>query len=309
MDLKATRVEHFGIQRKMVAAMTSESWEHIPHVSYIYEPEVSAFFDEYKKLNDGRNDENKITFNTVMLKAIVEGLKEAPAMNAHIKYNRHLVRGVITTYENINISMPMILPNGEMMTVNLHDFQNKNLDEMVDYIKDVSRRAQQSDLNEAMYSASYNRTLNTIKEGRLMEALLRIIGSKTGKYKIAYRKGKARKEYYSIPETERLGDSDIQQGTITISNVGSLDLAQRGFIGLLEIIPPQICAISIGAIQERVVIKKDSEGNSKIAIGKILPLCIAFDHRALDFQDIVPFTKKLDEIFAHPETLQTWLNK
>ena len=309
MNNRLIKEEHFGIQRKMVAAMTTESWQNIPHVTYIYEPEVSRFFNEYKKLNFGRSDDEKITFNTLMIKAITEGLKAAPVMNSHIEYNQKLIRGTIKTYEDINISMPTTLPTGEMMTTTCRDFDKKNLDEMTDYIKDLRRRMEQSDLNEAMYTVSFNRTLNTVKQGKIVEALLRIFGAKTGKYKVKTLKGKAKKAYHSIPETERLGDNDIQQGTITISNIGSLDLHQRGAVALLEIIPPQVCAIAIGAVQKRPVVETDSHGHDTVKVGKVLPLCIAFDHRALDFGDIVPFTKKLDEIFAHPEIIHTWTDR
>ena len=307
MKLNVTNVEYFGIQRKMVAAMTSESWYNIPHVTFVYEPDISGFFDEYKKINATLSEEDKFTFNTAMLKVITEGLKAAPQMNAHIKYNPHTIRGKITTYENINISMTMILTNGEMMTINLHDFHNKNIPEMTSYIKDVRRRMEQSNLNEAMYTVSFNRTINTIRQGRIKEAALRIFGAKFGKCRIETLKGKEKKAYHAIPETERLGDKDIEQGTITISNVGSLDLSQRGETALLEIIPPQVCAICMGAAQDRAVVKTDEKGEKYVGIGKILPLTIAFDHRALDFQDIVPFTRKLDWIFTHPEVIHEWM--
>ena len=108
--MKKTNTIHFGIQRKIVANMTSESWETIPHVTYMYEPDVTDFMKEYKKLNLNRSGEDKITVNTLMLKVISEGLKAAPLMNSHIHFNRKLVRGEIDTFEDINISMPMILP-------------------------------------------------------------------------------------------------------------------------------------------------------------------------------------------------------
>lgn len=306
MSRRLKKEEHFGIQRKMVAAMTEESWKTIPHVTYIYEPNVGKFFDEYKKLNIGRAPEEKITFNTLMIKAITEGIKAAPIMNSHIEYSPALVRGTIKTYEDINISMPTILPSGEMMTTTCRDFDKKNLDEMTAYIKDLRKRAEQSDLNETLYTVSFNRTVNTIKEGRILEAILRIIGAKTGKHKVRTLKGKEKKAYHAIPETERLGDKDIEPGTITISNVGSLDLGQKGTVGILEIIPPQVCAIAVGAVQKRAVVETDRHGNDVIKVGKVIPLCIAFDHRAMDFGDIIPFTKKLDEIFANPEIIHTW---
>lgn len=306
--MKKTNEINFGIQRKIVSNMTAESWETIPHVTYMYEPDVTDFMHEYKKLNLNRQGKDKITVNTLMLKVITEGLKAAPLLNSHIQFNRKLVRGKIETFEDINISMPMILPNGEMMTVNLHNFENKNLDEMTAAVQDVARRAANTDLNEAMFEVSLDNTLTALKKGKIMQAINRLIGSKTGKHKVKTLKGKAKKEYEAIPVTERLTKHDIEQGTTTISNVGSTYRGQRGATALLEIIPPQITAFAVGAVQDKpVVVTRD--GVKTIEARQILPICIAFDHRALDFGDVVPFMKRLDEIFENPVEMHTWKGK
>lgn len=304
--MKKTNTIHFGIQRKIVSNMTSESWETIPHVTYMYEPDVTDFMKEYKKLNIDRTKDDKITINTLMLKVITEGLKAAPIMNSHIDFNRKLVRGEISTYEDINISMPMILPNGEMMTVNLHNFENKNLDEMTAAIKDTARRAKQSDLNEAMFEVSLDNTLTALKKGKFMQAIYRLIGSKTGKHKVKTLKGKEKKEYEAIPKTERLTKHDIEQGTTTISNIGSTYRNQRGATALLEIVPPQVTAFAVGAVQDRPAVVTNEFGEKSIEARQILPICIAFDHRALDFGDIVPFLERLDGIFEKPQQIQNW---
>lgn len=307
--MKITNKINFGLQRKIVANMTTESWESIPHVTYNYEPDVTDFMAEYKKLNLDRHGEDKITVNTLMLKVIAEGLKAAPIMNSHISYKRKLVRGEIKTFEDINISMPMIMPGGKMMTINLHNFENKNLDEMTDYIHDVQRRFLKTDLNEAMYEVSLDYTLAALKKGKIKQTIYRLIGSKTGKYKVKNLKGKAKKEYESIPETDRITKHDIEQGTVTISNIGSLYKGQRGSVELLEIIPPQVSAFGIGAIQEKPVVITDSNGNKTIEIRQVMPICIAFDHRALDFGEAVPFLKRLDDIFANPVQIHSWKGK
>ena len=304
--MKITNTIHFGIQRKIVANMTTESWETIPHVTYNYEPDVTDFMSEYKKLNLNRMGEDKITINTLMLKVIAEGLKAAPIMNSHIEYNRKLVRGKITTFEDINFSMPMLMPGGEMMTVNLHNFENKNLDEMTDYIRGVSKRLEKTDLNEAMFEVSLDNTLNGLKKGRIKQAVLRLIGSKTGKHRVKTLKGRAKREYESIPVTERLTKKDIEQGTVTVSNIGSLYRGQKGSVGLLEIIPPQVSAFGVGAVQDKPVVVTDKNGNKSIEIRQVLPICIAFDHRALDFGEAVPFIKRLDDIFANPSQIHSW---
>ncbi len=303
---KVISTEHFGIQRKIVANMTTESWESIPHVSYIYEPDVTDFVEQYKLLNEGAEKENKITVNTLLLKVIVEGLKVCPAMNAHIDFNRRYVRGVIHTLSEIDISMPMVLPDGKMMTINLHNFESKSLREMVAYINDVKRRMANTDLNEVMFDVSLDNTLTGLKEGRIAQTVNRLIGSKTGKHKVRTLKGNAKKEYEAIPEKDRLTKHDIEQGSITVSNVGSVYREQRGRATLIEIIPPQVCAIALGAVQEKPMVVKNAKGEKEIAIRKAMPITIMFDHRALDFGDIVPFIKKLDEIFEHPEVIFEW---
>ena len=307
--MKKIKTTHFGIQRKIVANMTTESWANIPHVTYNYEPDVTEFMIEYKRLNQGVEPEKKITLNTVMLKIIVEGLKADPEMNAHIEFDRKLVRGQIHTFEDINISMPMVLPNGEMMTINLHNFENKNLDEMTAYIADVNRRIANTDLNEVMFDVSLDNTLTELKKGKIKKTIYRLIGSKTGKQKVKTLSGKEKSAYYKIPESDRLTKHDIEQGTITVSNIGSTYREQRGATCILEIIPPQVCAIAVGAVQDRPVVVVNEQGEKEIAIRQIMPLCIAFDHRALDFGEIVPFLKKLDSIFEEPEIIHTWKNE
>lgn len=229
-------------------------------------------------------------------------------MNSHIEFDRKLVRGEIHTFENIDISMPMVLPSGEMMTINLHNFENKNLDEMVSYIADVNRRVANTNLDEVMFDVSLDNTLTALKQGKIKQTLYRLIGSKTGKHKVKTLSGKEKSNYYKIPENDRLTKHDIEQGTITVSNIGSVYRAQRGETCLLEIVPPQVCAIAVGAVQDKPVVVVNEAGEKEIAIRQVMPLCIAFDHRALDFGEIVPFIKRLDEIFAAPEIIHTWRN-
>ena len=258
------------------------------------------------RVNENCAPEDKITLNTLMLKIIVEGLKADPAMNAHIDFDRKLVRGEIHTFEDINISMPMVLPNGEMMTINLHNFENKNLNQMADYIKDVNRRVANTNLNEVMFDVSLDNTLTALKHGKIKQTIYRLIGSKTGKHKVKTLSGKAKKEYEAIPEKDRLTKRDIEQGTITVSNIGSTYRQQRGSTCLLEIIPPQVTAFAVGAVQDKPVVVTNEFGKKEVEARQVLPICIAFDHRALDFGEIVPFIKRLDEIFEAPEIIHTW---
>ncbi|MCM1114478.1 MAG: 2-oxo acid dehydrogenase subunit E2 [Clostridium sp.] len=300
--------EYFGIARKIVSNMTSESWESIPHATMTYDADVTELFAECKKLNKDCTDKSKkITINTVMLKILCEGFKAAPKMNTHLEFNRKLVRGNLKYFDHIDISMPMILPSGEMMTVNMHDMGDKSLSQMTDEINDTIRRAKNSDMNEVMFEVSLDNTLTGLKNGKILQTVRRLYGSKMpGKHKVKTLSGKAKKEYYSIPIADRLTKHDIEQGTTTISNLGSIYREQKGFCALLEIIPPQTTAIAINSAQKRPTVVTDENGNDKIETRLIMPLTIAIDHRALDYGDVVPFMRKLDEIFANPSIIQEW---
>lgn len=301
--MKITNTEHFGIARKIVSNMTSESWETIPHACVTYEADVTKLFDVLKEINGGKDKSKKITVNTAMLKIIVEGLKACPKMNGHIEFNRKLVRGKVTTLENIDISMPVVLKTGEMMTINMHGMESKNMSQMRDAIADSMYRANNSDMNEVMFEVSMDNTVQGLKKGKIAQTIYRLIGSKTGKHKVKTLSGKAKKDYYSIPVSKRLTKHDIEQGTITVSNLGSIYRGWKGECTILEIIPPQLVAIGVGAAQRKPI----CDDNGDIVSALVLPLTVAFDHRALDMGDMVPFFEKLDEIFTNADIIKEWV--
>ena len=288
--------------------MTSESWEQIPHVTMSYEADVTELMEEYKKLNEGNTDKTKkITLNTLVMKIICEGLMAAPKMNCTLNFNRKLVRGTLIYNDTVDISMPTILKTGEMMTLTLHNMQDKSLTKMTEIINDTLRRANNSDMNEVMYEVSLDNTLNGLKNGKVTQTLERIYGSKMpGHHMVHNLSGEKKQSYYSISKKDRLTKNDIEQGTTTISNWGSLYKKQSGNCCFLVIVPPQVTTFAINAVQKRPVVVTDENGNDSIEIRKILPITIAFDHRALDYGDCVPFFERLDEIFSNASVIQSW---
>ncbi len=299
----ANKTEYLTIQRKMVAEMTSKSWQEIPHVSFNYEPDITDIYklyqDEIKPLG--------LSFNTLILRIIVEGLKEAKAMNAEIIYNYKLAGGKVITKDEISISMPMILPSGEMMTVTLKNVNDLSMTGLRNMIIDLRRRSFSTNLNEVMYDIAKGKLIERMLHGQVLSQGIKILLNQFGKGKARHFCGKEKRDYESIPATDRLMKDDLNPGTITVSNVGSLYPGLRGSFSLLEILPGQVVAIGLGAVQDRATVVRDKEGNKDLAARKIFPMCIAFDHRALDFNEIVPFIKKLDEIFANPRVVLDWI--
>ncbi len=297
-------ITRFGIQRKIVANMTTESWQNIPHVSYLYEPDVTDFLAEFKKFQNECGYEVKPTFNAVLLKAIAEAIEIDPVINAHIHYERGLVRGKVTVFDNIDISVPWTLPDGNMMTITMKDMGNKTLKEIAEYQADINRRLEKTNLTEALYSVSFHDTVEKLKKGHVLKAIKRIYGANTNpNHKIKLLKGAEKKAYNAIPETDRITRNDLKQGTITVSNIGADSRGLAGECAMLMVIPPQICAIGVGALQRRPVVVKNENGEEEIVIRTILPMNVCFDHRALDFGEVRPFLTKLQEIFENPEKI------
>ena len=294
-------ITRFGIQRKIVANMTTESWQNIPHVSFLYEPDVTDFMAAFKEFTANHKSQNKITLNSVLLKAIAEAIEVDPVINAHMHYEKGLVRGKVTVFDNIDISVPWILPDGNMMTITMKDMGNKTLEEIAAYQADINRRLQNTNLVEALYSVSFHDTIEKLKKGHIIKAIKRIYGANSNKrHKIIRLKGAEKKAYKAIPDTEKITRADLKQGTITVSNVGADSRGLNGEVAMLMVIPPQICVIGIGALQRKPLVMKDENGEERIEIRTVLPINICFDHRALDFGEVRPFLTKLEEFFQNP---------
>lgn len=299
--------QHFDIQRKIVAHMTSESWKETPHVAYVYEPDVTDFFEEFRAINADGSHASKVTFNTLIMRTIVEGLKFAPMMNSHLTFNDLFVTGKFEMYDNIDISMPWMLPDGNgMMTINLRGCENHTLDDFTDHIAEMSRKINNTNMDEAMYSVSMEKSLLELKELKIPSLLARLIGARLGKHRVRLLGGEEKRAYEATPQEDRLTKEDLRPGTITISNIGSLYPNQSGMVSLLEIIPPQTVAIGVGAVKDAPGVVTGANGEKEVAVRKKLSMCIAFDHRAFDFNAIVPFIKRLDEIFEKPSIIRKW---
>lgn len=281
--LTITNTENFSVERKLISYMTTKSWQRIPHVSYMYEPDVTDFIDEFKSLKSKDDSFKNISINSLMLKIFSEGLKFAPKLNAHISYNHSTGEGQIRTIKDINVNMPWILPNGKMMTISINNIEDMSLYEINKYIKDdlgkiISNMDSKSLSKSFLDKINYNTIDNIINgEDTLLED----------------------------DENESKSKLPLEIGTITISNIGSTYKDQRGAIALLDIIPPQVCVIGFGAILEKPGVYIDENGEKSIGIRKTLPICLAFDHRALDFGEMIPFMKKLDSIFENPNILKS----
>jgi len=308
-NIAIKEIQPFDVQRKVVSHITSSSWKNIPHVSYLYEPDITDFCTEFKNLAAERSQDatepRKISFNTIMLKAIVEGLLVAPKLNSLLEYDSRTGAGRLLVCADINISLPWLLADSRMITPIIAKIDKMSLNAISDAVIVVEQKIERTNIDEMLYKSAYADTVGELKRLNL-SMISRILSSTFGHQKLNRLHGEEKKRYYSLPEELRLTEKDIMDGTVTVSNIGSLYREQRGYFGLLEVVPPQVLAVGISAIQEKPGIFLDRIRNQQIGIRKFVPICLVFDHRAVDFDMLVPFLKRLDEIFARPQEIYSW---
>ena len=287
--------EYFDISRKIIANMTSEGWKTIPHVCIVYEADASLLMEVLRNYNGGRSSAERISFNSAILRILIEGIKACPKMNGHIRYSPWLVSGKATTLEHIDISLPITYGDGKMTTINLPQTEDKSVREIQAMIAAFRARIENTYMDRVLYRTGLEDTFSELRRGKIPKAVGRLLGAKLGPGRVRIDRRK------SAGSKDRLTPADIRQGSITVSNMGSLHKQWKGNCTILEIIPPQLCALAVGAVQKRAVVDEED----KIRAARIVPITIAFDHRALDTADLVPFMQALDSVLQD----RAWLER
>ena len=231
---------------------------------------------------------------------ITEGIKAAPNLNAHVSYNRGLVKGRVTLMEHIDISVPVLYGDGKMMTVKMPHMESRSMRGIQAMMNDYRKRIDRTDMEAVMYLTGLTDTVEGLLHGRVITATGRLIGAWTGKGRVAVSAGRMLESMKKGKEGKALAPDDIRQGSITVSSLGPLYRNWKGYCAMLQVVPPQVCAIAVGALQK----KPDAE-DDRIVIREFIPVTIAIDHRALDFSDIVPLMERMDEILADDELIKT----
>jgi pyruvate dehydrogenase E2 component (dihydrolipoamide acetyltransferase) len=290
----------FDIRQKIISATTSSGWT-APHVSYIYEADATELMIEFDKLIHDNTMNGMITLTIILMRIIIEGIKAAPCVNAHVSHNKWLSSGNIKIIDKIDINMPVLLSDKRMITVKLQDCGNKSMAEIAFCLNGLMDKLKNTNIDIALLNVGWEDTIKKLKQGNIFNPLGRVLGLRFGKNKLKRISRNDRKTYNNVPKESRLCNDDLNMGTITISNLGSVMRGTNGFPVLIDLISPQVMAIGIGTLQEKPIIT-----NAQITSRKIIPFCIVFDHRALDFGDVAPLIKKMDSVFQKPAVIHTW---
>ena len=77
--------EFFNLKSRVSGYILTKAQQNSPTCGYNYEADITKFWDAFQELKNTCGYE--LSFNTLMMKVLVEGLKAAPKLNSHIDFN------------------------------------------------------------------------------------------------------------------------------------------------------------------------------------------------------------------------------
>lgn len=301
-------VKYLDLGQRIVAFSMSQSQKETPVVGFEYEPEITDFWNEYLKIKDKFQEKDiNLTFNTLILKTIAEVMKSAPHLNAHIEYKYVGGVGKITTFDYVDITMPYQHDNGMLIPLVLHNVDTKNLSELSFDVEDLLQKYEVSPVVEALNDLSYEETVRDLFKGKVRDFIARILYSTYGNHKVARATKEEQKQYRKdVAAGKVLTRNDVGEGTMCVSNWGSLYKGFNGIPTTAPPVPPCVFTILMGAVKEKKELQLDEKGNVVEVTRMFLPMNLLFDHRIGGFGVLMPFVKRMDEILNSPEIINEW---
>lgn len=111
--------EFFNLKSRVSGYILTKAQQNSPTCGYNYEADITKFWDAFQELKNTCGYE--LSFNTLMMKVLVEGLKAAPKLNSHIDFNTTSSCGTLIMKKHIDIAMPVLMKNGETFPVKVKE--------------------------------------------------------------------------------------------------------------------------------------------------------------------------------------------
>ena len=128
-------LEYMSLRDRLTSNVLVNSQRDIPGTACSYEMDITGLYEEFQRLKDSCG--YKLTFNSLMLKILTEGLKAAPRLNAHFEYNHRKTSGRLIIKKHIDVAMPVFMDGGITFPVKVREIENKSLKEISDQIADI----------------------------------------------------------------------------------------------------------------------------------------------------------------------------
>ncbi|MBO5462497.1 MAG: 2-oxo acid dehydrogenase subunit E2 [Clostridia bacterium] len=298
---KGDKVEYFNLRNRVSGYILTKAQRNSPTAGYNYEADITKFWNEFQNLKE--NCGYPLSFNTIMMKVLIEGLKVAPKLNAHIKFNTTSSCGTLVMKKHIDVAMPVVLENGETFPVKVKETENKSLKELAEQINDLLRRLKQTDVDKVMFDVITQRTVGLMLSGAVVPTVAQTVTGYVGKHKVA----KFKDLFNPAPKDgSMLFMDELNEGSVCLTNWGVLYDGLNGNVTYTPLLYPQTFLMAMGVIKDSDYAFRNEKGEVDIGTKKLLPITLMFDHRIGAFNDVMPFIKKLDEIFQNPQIMREW---
>ncbi len=297
---KGDKVEYFKLKARVSGNVLTNAAD-IPAGGYNYEADITKFWEEFQKLKKERD--YPISFNTIMLRVFAEGLKANPRLNAHMEYKHKASTGRLIVKEHIDVAVPFLLDSGETFPVKLRNLEQLSLKGISDEITRLTAALEETDVDRVLFDIILQRIIGFILKGKFASTAAQIATGYVGKYKVAKLSGLFE---HASRDKSTLQMNELNEGTVCMTNLGTLYKGLSGNVTYAPLLFPQVFIMALGAVQDKDYAFRNDKGEVDLATKKILPINIMFDHRIGGFNDVIPFIKKLDEIFAAPEVMWEW---
>lgn len=120
--------------RQAIGRRLVESKQTIPHFYVTHEYKMDALMDMRKQANAYLPDNEKLSVNDFILKAVALSLRQFPNLNATIKGNE------IIQFGHVNVGVAVTVPGG-LMTVVVKDTDQKSMRQISSEVKTMAGRA------------------------------------------------------------------------------------------------------------------------------------------------------------------------
>ena len=294
-------VRRFGLRGRISGYILTKAQQNCPTCGYNYEADITKLWDEFNKLRDTCG--YHLSFNTVMMRVLVEGLKAAPVLNSYMDFNCTSSCGTLVLKKHIDVAMPLILDSGETFPIKVRNTEEKSLKELAEQIDDLIDKLQNTDVDRVLFDVITQRTVGLMLSGAVVPTVAQTVTGYVGKHKVAKLSGL----FKSSPRDDKhLLKEDLDEGSVCLTNWGMLYDGLSGNVTYTPLLYPQTFLMAMGCVRDREYAFRNEKGEVDLGVKKELPITLMFDHRIGGFNDVMPFIKKLDEIFQNPEIIKEW---
>lgn len=300
-------IEYLSIRDRLTSNVLVNSQRNIPGTACSREADVTKLWEAFQNLK--KECDYPLTFNSLMIKVLVEGLKAAPRLNAHFEYNHRATSGRLIIKKHIDVAMAVCLDSGETFQIKLHHLEDKSLREIALQSEDVKLRIGETRLKSVMFNVARQRMMGLAAKGQLISTFSQFRSAYFGKAKIAKFSNLFKKKSYKNSGNKTrngLKVDDFTEGTVCYTNWGTLYDKLDVDITYIPPLYPQVFLFGTGRVHDKCCVFEEADGNFRMGKKKVLPMAMIFDHKIGGAADLMPFIKKVDEILENPEVIFEW---